>query len=325
MKRFTILISLFFAVVIFNNAEANSLTIKKRFIKTQGDVFDAKGKWKFAYSMKYWKDHMIQEVTDNVRLGDTALRFELRPGDCGGTKNKKWDCKNNSERHEIINTDSQGESINHRGVYWHAISFYLADGHEDLLKTLGHNSVFQFHNDGDWAPMFNWSVGLYDGIPGLYLQRRTGCNTKRIYKKHHKAKGNDGCSVSWKENKEQSVMGLKDGLLGQWNDVVFHTNFITKEKGFLKMWINGKLVYHYQGPILPPDGGNGWSNHSGMQFGIYRSADDGWYKYTQVNYYDEIRIAKKKCSKLKLENLGYSCKDLESQELKFIDTLDNRN
>ena len=90
-------------------------------------------------------------------------------------------------------------------------------------------------------------------------------------------------------------MGLNDGLLGQWNDVVFHTNFITSEKGFLKMWINGKLVYHYQGPILPPDGKKDWSNHSGMQFGIYRSADDGWYQYTQVNYYDEIRIAKKKC------------------------------
>ena len=36
---------------------------------------------------------------------------------------------------------------------------------------------------------------------------------------------------------------------------------------------------------------------------------------TQVNYYDEIRYAKNKCSKLKLEELGYSCTELENQKI----------
>ena len=36
---------------------------------------------------------------------------------------------------------------------------------------------------------------------------------------------------------------------------------------------------------------------------------------TQINYYDEIRFAKKKCSKLKLEELGYSCIELENQKI----------
>jgi len=317
----------------FNKADANSLTIEKRFIATKGDVFttqrnpfEKKGYWKFSYSMNYWKDHMIKEVTDNIRLGDTALRFELRPGDCGGKGSNKWDCNNRSERHEIINVDKEGESINHKGEYWHSISFYLADGHEDLLKgKLGHNSIIQFHNDGDWAPMFNWSVGKdVRNKKGLYLQRRTGCNTKRIYEKHN-AKGNQGCSVSWEENNLQLVMKLEDGLLRKWHDVVFNTNFTSREDGFLKMWINGKLVYHYKGPIIPKRLSSDWSNSSGMQFGIYRSADHGWYKVTQVNYYDEIRIVKKKCIKLKLEDLGYSCKELESQEINSIDTLDNAN
>ena len=44
---------------------------------------------------------------------------------------------------------------------------------------------------------------------------------------------------------------------------------------------------------------------------------------TQIVFYDEIRYAKKKCEKLKLEDLGYSCSDLESQTISRIDTIDN--
>ena len=51
-------------------------------------------------------------------------------------------------------------------------------------------------------------------------------------------------------------------------------------------------------------------------------AEDGVHPHTQINYYDEIRQAKKKCSKLKLEQLGYSCEELESQKIN-IDTLLN--
>ena len=36
---------------------------------------------------------------------------------------------------------------------------------------------------------------------------------------------------------------------------------------------------------------------------------------TQIIYYDEIRYAKS-CKKLKLGDLGYSCKEIESQNLK---------
>ena len=36
---------------------------------------------------------------------------------------------------------------------------------------------------------------------------------------------------------------------------------------------------------------------------------------TQVAYFDEIRFAKS-CKKLKIKDLGYSCKEIESQSLK---------
>jgi hypothetical protein len=40
-----------------------------------------------------------------------------------------------------------------------------------------------------------------------------------------------------------------------------------------------------------------------------------------VAYYDEIRYVKKSCKKLKLEDLGYSCADLEKQTIDSIDTI----
>ena len=41
---------------------------------------------------------------------------------------------------------------------------------------------------------------------------------------------------------------------------------------------------------------------------------------TQIIYYDEVRRIKgKSCEKLKLEDLGYSCEELEGQEISKID------
>ena len=64
------------------------------------------------------------------------------------------------------------------------------------------------------------------------------------------------------------------------------------------------------------------------------SADRGWYKIlsdqkkvtaeptlaNNVVYYDEIKTASS-CKKINLKKLGYSCKDLENQELEKIHTI----
>ena len=311
-----VVLGLLLNVFNLNVTEANTLKIKNRVIKTKGDVFIKwPHKWKYTYAMEYWKSYMIQEVTNKVRFGDTALRFELRSGSCGKTPGGWDDCKNGpygSERNELTPANDD-RSISFNGNVWHTISWYIEKFSTPLY---GHNSIWQIHNDGDWAPMFNTDLTHY----GLYWQRRTACNVPKIYKKYN-AKGNDGCSVNWKENANVNIM-KKHEIFNKWNDVIMNINYTTKDSGFLKMWINGKLVYHYQGPIKPPKGGKGWSNASTMQFGIYRMAETGVHPHTQIQYYDEIRYAKKKCSKLKLEELGYSCKELESQKIR-IDSIDN--
>ena len=307
---------LFFAVYFFawglggcNKAEANTLKInsnQKIKLDKNGDVFYKwPYKWRFAYAMKYWSEEKIQEISYNTRLGNSALRFELAPGSCGKTKGGWDDCKNGdngSERHELL-PYNHDRDIGLNGNTWITMSFFIESFDDDE----GHNSVVQFHNDGDWQPPFNWSLE-----DGLTVQRRTGCNTSM---KRHK----EGCSVKDHDNHLQKVMS-KDEVFDKWNDIVFNINFTTKDTGFLKMWINGKLVYHYQGPIKPKAGNGG--NNTAMQFGIYRSHDYSLFEHTQINYYDEIRYAKKKCAKLNLEDLGYSCSELEKQKVE-IDTIQN--
>ena len=45
----------------------------------------------------------------------------------------------------------------------------------------------------------------------------------------------------------------------------------------------------------------------------------------QVVYFDEVRTAAKSCKKLKLENLGYSCEELESKQISKIDKTETSN
>ena len=54
--------------------------------------------------------------------------------------------------------------------------------------------------------------------------------------------------------------------------------------------------------------------HIEFHVGIYRSflSRTSGPDKTQIAYYDEIRTAKS-CKKLKLKDLGYSCKEIEGQ------------
>ena len=86
--------------------------------------------------------------------------------------------------------------------------------------------------------------------------------------------------------------------------------------GYFKQWINKKLVYHYIGSTKTP------GEKEGFQFGLYRQLSDNTpNEATSIAYFDELRYAKKHCEKLKLEDLGYSCKILEDQSIRKIDKI----
>ena len=72
-----------------------------------------------------------------VREGDTALKFEIKPGDCHGS-----DCENDRERVELKSrgTESAGTRVNYS---W---SFYLPADFQPLWPA--REFIAQFHQDG---------------------------------------------------------------------------------------------------------------------------------------------------------------------------------
>ena len=210
-----------------------------------------------------------------TRLGQQSLRFEVKSGDCG--YNKGWDdCKKDRERHELSgNRHSDGE-------YWYAWSIYLPKDFKNIYPTK--LAMGQFHQSkGHVVWMFQNADGGYFVDNQVY--GRTS-RTDRIL------------------NQEEMV--------SRWNDILINANWTDKNIGFFRVWVNGKLSYKYNGPTKSK------GKKVYQKFGVYRSFMSR-YKMAknvdlvpgQVVYFDEVRTGKS-CSKLKLEQLDYDCKDLLS-------------
>jgi len=160
----------------------------------------------------------------------------------------------------------------------------------------------QFHNIGYDLPPVNFDIKKKN----LELVTRFHCI--------HPSKFNKPC------NSDENLKAIKkiintNKLFGQWNDIVVNANWTSNiKKGFFKLWVNGKLVYHFVGRTVAP------KDQITFQFGIYRGAAQSSGDANHVVYYDEIRKAKS-CKKLKLGKLGYSCQELENQIIEKIYTL----
>ena len=294
--------------------EIEEMNVFKKKIKLPEDV--AQGyvnAWKFccnfdpetrltpAYAFK------IVNKSDGhpVRLGEQSIRFELRRGDCGVSSGGYDDCAiksssgMTSERHELL-LDPDVSPF--KKITWNTYSIFLT---EDFpLYGFAHITMGQLHGDGDGAVGFQWDIGVGGGY---VVNRRTGCFLPK--------NKNKKCSISNPENNTQQVIP-KDKLLGKWHDIVLNVNWTKKQNGYLKQWINGKLVYHYQGNTDTP------REKEQFQMGIYRGPLPSTPKnLTQVAYFDQVRFAKS-CEKLKLEDLGYSCEELESQKILTIDAIE---
>jgi len=300
---------------------AGEMNLWKKTFKLPADVMQGyKNKWFFGNNFDK-KTHLTPDYAFKfvnksdghpVRLGEQSVRFELRRGDCGVTKSGYDDCAikdpetgMTSERHEIL---LEPKASQLKKNTWHTYSIFIPEDFP-IDHFYEHITMGQFHGDGDGAVSFNWNIE--DG--GYQMQRRTGCHLG----KNRKLDIQTGCSIKMPENHYEEVIP-KNQLLGKWHDIVFNVKWSKKQNGYLKQWINGKLVYHYKGNTDTP------KETEQFQFGIYRGPVPETPKdSTHIVYYDEIRFSKKGCKDLKLDNLGYSCDKLESLEISKIDTIDN--
>ena len=233
-----------------------------------------------------------------VRLGKKSVRMELRKGDCHQKrKGSHNDCKASppAERHEFAIEYDKSTGIN--GKIWHTHSMFLPSD----------TSII----NSEWITMGQYHNIDYDKPPVNFDLKKKHFELVTRFHCIHPSKLNKSC------NSDDNFKAIKkiintNKLFGQWNDFVVNANWTPSiEKGFFKLWVNGELVYHYNGRTVVPE------DQITVQFGIYRGAAQSPGDANHVIFYDEIRKAKS-CKKLKLGKLGYNCEDLESQKLKDI-------
>ena len=309
MRKLSIII--FFVFLWSYNGFAESINVKKK-IKFPKDIVqgyknDMGSLW--GLSCTYSGDnkcltpnysYKIVSKDENypVRLGNKSVRMELRKGDCHQKrKGSHNDCKASppAERHEFgIEFD---KSTGIKGKTWHAHSIFLPSDTPIINSewiTMG-----QFHNIGYDLPPVNFDIKKKN----LELVTRFHCI--------HPSKFNKPCYSDDNLKAIKKIINTNK-LFGQWNDIVVNANWTSNiKKGFFKLWVNGKLVYHFVGRTVAPN------DQITFQFGIYRGAAQSSGDANHVVYYDEIRKAKS-CKKLKLGKLGYSCQDLENQKIEKI-------
>jgi len=322
-KILNILVVIFFYSSI---GFAGEMNVWKKTIRLPDDISKGYKKgWTFTnnfdHKTRLTPDYAFKIVNKSkghpVRSGEQSIRFELRRGDCGKSPGGYDDCtiwnKNNgmsSERHEL------GSENFFKGTLWHTYSIFLKDPFPIKGHGYEHISLGQMHGFPNSNPSFKWDVDEET----YQIRRRTACHLKEFLKKTGSAKsGGDSfkCSIDMAGNHFENLISKED-LIGRWHDIILNIKWTTKQDGYFKQWINGKLVYHYKGNTSKPKG-----SVNRFKFGIYRgNTYDTPKESTHIVYYDEIHLAKK-CEKLGLEDLGYSCKDLESQTIKKIDNTED--
>jgi len=319
MKKLLGILVLGLVLTFSSNGISGEMNLWKKKIKLPEDMIQGyKNVWNFCCNFdpetRLTPDYAFKFVNKTeghpVRLGEQSVRFELRRGDCGVSPGGYDDCAikfadtgMTSERHEL-SLDPKVSPF--KKITWNTYSIFLPEDFPLLdphFMPAGHITMGQLHGDGDGAVGFQWDIGKGGGY---VVNRRTGCFLPENKKKR--------CSVSNPQNNTQEVIP-KDKLLGKWHDIVLNVNWTKKQNGYLKQWINGKLVYHYQGNTDTP------REKEQFQMGIYRGPLPSTPKnLTQIAYFDQVRFAKS-CDQLKLEDLGYSCSDLETQTIPEIDKM----
>tara|TARA_B100000989_G_scaffold243882_1_gene190935 strand:+ start:205 stop:1221 length:1017 start_codon:yes stop_codon:yes gene_type:complete len=264
------------------------------------------------YLKAYEKENNIKLFElqgDITRFGETAF-FIQSPGECIG---RPSDC--NRPNGEVQKRIEAMTDYGFKGNVWLSYSFYITDEYE--IGERG-KAILQFHSNEDFfGPMFLLQISSQGDIVWIH-ESADGMITV--------PGGNNNCSPGAEGSKGQrkfcesrheryKIIDSSKLERNTWYDLVFNINFDKKDisKAFHKIWLNGELVHerHNQTLWLDQKGVSKKMNQAVLHFGIYGSALDNTY---QSIYLDEIHFARK-CNKLLLENLGYSCTDIEAQQI----------
>ena len=292
-----------------------------------------------------FKEYGLQVVDKKdghpVRAGNKSMRFELRDGDCNDPPAPHWnDCKTDRERFELSGKDMfDGEEG------WYAWSIFIPKDYVDIETGATDLGQFNLEPGEDPDPCCVFTINKKKS--GYELELNILKSNKWTHKSVALNLSDEEMSGNWSDFIINFKWSKKDdGFIKLWlnNELVYEhsgQNFSKDtEATYFKFGIYRSALSRYlnQKNFSPEveacfekngasakviddskNGRNsqllGWGANA-ISFKIYNQCKH-LYKIktpTQVVYYDEVRSAKT-CQKLKLEDLEYNCKDLESQTL----------
>jgi hypothetical protein len=250
---------------------------------------------------------LLEVVTNDTRFGNTSLKFKLGKK-CIGDRD---DCERTEKSYSRVEFKQVDEdySKNPDNV-WTSFSFKIANDPDKWSKD---QVIFQ-----QWQTQ----ESIFNSIFQSKIQKNEGflfvnstSEGHQIFKNINTdcAGGADGRGSKYcvKRKKEFLLMDWKELKNEEWVDVVHNINFNSDpDKGYFKVWVNGKL-------ILDEIGKTHWDTYPELN-----SRDNRWiYKFGLYTpgigsehelLLDEIQVSRS-CKKLKLERMNYKCSDLTSQ------------
>lgn len=213
---------------------------------------------------------------DPVRRGVKAQRFELRDGECAAQP--EWsDCANDRTRTEM----SGRQTIPLGADRWISFSLRLPEDFP-LTDPPVHLSLFQLHTrGGELRSAFGMPASA---APALQVRLNNGV----LYAHLNDLDRDPGLGAT----AQRRMFKLADvnDLRGKWVDVVLHID-TTPETGFIEAWVNGDKKFRKDGFVRQKN-----SEGHYVKYGIYNTLVSklGRPMPTQVAWYDEIRIGRKR-------------------------------
>ena len=218
-------------------------------------------------------------VSDFSILGNNSIRFESNNGECW--QEPVWsDCKNDRERTELYY-----EKKLWKKERWYRFYIYLPKDYNSIAPAKMSLIQWKRHKPSKVLVMFQH---MYAGL----TFNRNGDSFKDSY-------------VILKSNEE---------LLGNWTEIIFSTNWHPDpKKGFMKVWIDGKLKIDFKGVSNIKKG-----NVLSLRYGLYSSSMSRYKTVFQkqempqrIIFFDGVK-EEKNCEKL----VGLSeCEKLNSQSI----------
>ena len=172
-------------------------------------------------------------VSDFSIVGEKSIRFESNDGECG--KEPKWnDCTNDRERTELYYKKKPWKKER-----WYRFYIYLPKDYNSIAPAKMSLIQWKRHKPSKVLVMFQH---MHAGL----TFNRNGDSFKDSY-------------VVLKRNEE---------LLGNWTEIIFNTNWHPDPaKGFMKVWIDGKLKVDFNGVSNTKKG-----NELSLRYGLYSSS-----------------------------------------------------